>query len=141
MRKVMVGALCAAMLGVAGCGSASGYRDRPRPPAPINVAVSLTNDRVRISPARIGAGPVVLLVANEGDTSRDLTLAPPSGSHRSCVAANASSGPINPQGTARVTVDLRQGDCIVGVRDAGLRPALLVVSAERTSAQAELLQP
>jgi hypothetical protein len=141
MRKTMVGALSAAMLVLAGCGSSGGYANRPRPPAPVNVAVNLTNARVSISPARIGAGPAVLLVANTGDRSRDLTLTAPNGSSRSCLATSASSGPINPQGTARVAVELVEGDCLVGVRDASLRPARLVVGAERTSAQADLLQP
>ncbi len=57
------------------------------------------------------------------------------------MAADASSGPINPQGTARVKLPLVQGACAVGDADGRLRPALLVVGAQRPSAQQDLLQP
>jgi hypothetical protein len=136
----MLGALGAAVLMIAGCGSGSAYENTPRPPAPINVAVNLTNARVRVSPAHVGAGPVVLLVANEGTRSRDLTLQAPSGGG-SCLDAQTSSGPINPQGTARLAVDLVPGECLVAVRGNGIAPARLTVGRERTSAQADLLQP
>lgn len=141
MRTRMLGALGASALMVAGCGSGSAYQNTPRPPAPINVAVNLTNARVRISPAHVGAGPVVLLVANEGTRSRDLTLQAPSGSGGSCLDADTSSGPINPQGTARLAVDLVPGECLVAVRGNDIAPARLTVGRERTSAQADLLQP
>jgi hypothetical protein len=127
--------LCLAAPALAGCGSSKGYANAPRPPAPANIGVAVTNARVLISPDRIGAGPVVLLVANESSRSRDLTVA------GTCVAAPASTGPINPQGTARVSVGLVRGACVVGVRDGGPAPARLTVGAQRTSAQADLLQP
>jgi hypothetical protein len=144
MPTRMVGALSAGLIAVlmlAGCGAGAKYANTPRPPAPINVAISLTNDGVLISPARVGGGPAVLLVVNTSDRSRDLTLTAPAGSSGSCVEAAASSGPINPQGEARLPVQLVRGECVVGVRDAGLRPAHLIVGAERVSAQDDLLQP
>jgi hypothetical protein len=140
----MLGALGTAVLivaGVAGCGSSSTYDNSPRPPAPINVTVSLTNERVQVSPAHVGAGPVVLLVSNQGSRSRDLTLEASDDGSGSCLDADRSSGPINPQGTARLPVELVQGECSVGVRGEGLLPARLVVGRERASAQADLLQP
>jgi hypothetical protein len=137
----MLGALSAAMFIVAGCGSTHGYANANRPPAPLNVAVNLTDQRISISPARIGAGPVVLLIANESTASHDLTLTPPSGSNNSCVASEASSGPINPQGVARVQVNVVEGDCVLGVEDGGLPPTRLKVGPERTSSQDDLLQP
>lgn len=141
MRKRMVGAISVAMLAV-GCGASDDYANEKRPPAPINLSISVTNDRVSVSPARIGAGPAVLIVSNQSDTSRDVTLTPPEGSSSACLDADASSGPITPMGTARVTVDLVEGDCIVGVRDSReTRPARLTVGSERESAQADLLQP
>jgi hypothetical protein len=139
----MVGALLGvALLALAGsgCGSNDGYDNTARPPAPVNVAVNVTNERVLISPARLGAGPVVLIVANESDRSRDLTVkAADDGA--SCVKEPASTGPINPAGTARVAFALVRGSCIVSVRDSDLTPARLTVGRQRTSAQAELLQP
>lgn len=141
MRKLMVGVLGAAAL-VAGCGSSSSYKNDPRPPSLQTVAVSVTNARVSISPARIGAGPVVLVISNTSPGARDLTLSASAGASRACISADASSGPINSQGTARLPLDLIEGDCVVAVRgDRRTRPARLVVSHERTSAQADLLQP
>jgi hypothetical protein len=141
MRTRMVGALSAAVLVVvAGCGSSASYDNTPRPPAPVDIGVNITNGRINLSPGRLGAGPVVLLVANSSDTSQDLTLTS-AASGSSCVADDASSGPINPQDTARVSVNLVRGTCSVGVKDGGVSPARLVVGAQRTSAQADLLQP
>ena len=141
MRTRMLGALSATMLIIAGCGSSHGYDNANRPPAPLNVAVYLTNQRVSISPDRIGAGPVVLLIANQSSSSHDLTLTSPPGSSSSCVDGDASSGPINPQGNARVQVNLVEGDCVLGVEDGGLHPVRLTVGPERASSQDKLLQP
>jgi hypothetical protein len=139
MRMRMLGAVSAATALVAGCGASGGYDNAERPPAPINVAVSVNGDRVSVSPHHVGAGPVVLLVSNASGTTRDVTLSGPSGG--ACVEANASSGPIDPQGVARLQIELVQGDCVVGVRDGSLRPARLSVGPTRNSAQDSLLQP
>jgi hypothetical protein len=83
----------------------------------------------------------VLLIANQTGRSRDVTLTAPSGSGRSCVDADASSGPINPQSTASMQLPLVEGTCAVGVSDGGLAPARLVVGRERESSQQDLLEP
>jgi len=140
----MLGALGAiALVAVlAGCGSGgSGYANAARPPSPVSVSIYLTDDRIAVSPSRVGAGPVTLLIANEGTRSRNVTLTAPAGTARSCVAADASSGPINPQGTARVKLPLVQGTCAVGDAGGALPPALLVVGPQRPSAQEDLMQP
>lgn len=141
----MLGALSATMLVlaglVAGCGSSDDYANADRPPAPVSIAIAVTQTRVQVSPSRVGAGPVVLLIANESDRSRDVTLTAPVGSSSSCVADDTSSGPINPQGAARMQLRFVQGTCEVGVADGELPPARLVVGAERASAQQDLLQP
>lgn len=143
MRMRMLGALSAAITAMlaTGCGETTAYDNASRPPAPINVAVSLTNGRVELSPMRVGAGPIVLLVSNTGSKSRDVTLTRAPGASSSCVAADASSGPINPRGVARLPVELVEGDCLVGVRDGDLPPTRLRVGPERTSAQEDVLQP
>lgn len=144
MRTRMLGALgaTALVLAVSSCGgSSSGYANAARPPAPVSVSVYLTDTRVSVSPDHVGAGPVVLLIANEGTRSRDVTLTAAAGTSRSCVTADASSGPINPQGTARVKLPLVEGTCAVGDAASVLPPAQLVVGPERQSAQQDLLQP
>jgi hypothetical protein len=144
MRTRTVGVLSAMLLVVvasAGCGSSDSYDNAARPPAPVNVAVNLSGDRVAVSPDRIGAGPVVVIVANESGRSRDVTLTAPAGSSSSCVDADVSSGPISPQGTARVQVPLVEGRCVVGTADGVLQSAALDVGPPRPTAQQDLLQP
>jgi len=140
----MLGAL-GATLGLlavgSGCGSGDAeYANSDRPPAPVSISIALVGDRISVSPTRVGAGPVVLLIANESGRSRDVTLTA-ADDGRSCVAEDASSGPINPEGAARISLSLVQGTCAVGVADAALDPARLVVGPERASAQQDLLQP
>jgi len=139
----MLGALATLLVLVpfaAGCGSGADYANADRPPAPISISIALTGDRVAISPDRVGAGPVLLLIANESGRSRDVTLTGADGG-RSCVAEDASSGPINAEGAARMSLPLVEGTCEVGVGDGSLKPARLVLGPERESAQQDLLQP
>jgi hypothetical protein len=142
MRKRMVGAISVAML-VAGCGASNDYANNQRPAKLVQVDVNVTDTRVLVSPSRLGAGPVVVIVSNQSGRSRDVTLAPPEGSTSACLEADASSGPINPMGTAKLKVDLVEGDCLIsaGPSRRAPRPALLTVGRERPSAQAELLLP
>jgi hypothetical protein len=141
----MLGALSAMALVVvvsAGCGdSGGGYDNASRPPAPISVSIAVMGNRIGVAPARVGAGPVVLLIANESTRSRDITLTAPDGSDDACVESDASSGPINPQGAARIQLPLVEGSCEVGVADGSLEPVRLTVGPERESAQQDLLQP
>jgi hypothetical protein len=141
----MLGALSAMVLvtvACAGCGSSGGgYDNASRPPAPISISIAVVGSRIGVSPARVGAGPVVLLIANQSDRSRNVTLTAPHGSARSCVDADASSGPINPQGAARIQLPLVQGTCEVGVADGSLAPMRLTVGPTRPSSQQDLLQP
>jgi hypothetical protein len=140
----MLGALGATLVlaVVSGCGSGgSDYANADRPPASISISIALTADRIALSPNRVGGGPVVLLIANESNRSRDVTLTGSDAADRSCVADDASSGPINPQDAARISLPLVEGTCKVGVADGTLRPARLIVGPERQSAQQDLLQP
>lgn len=142
----MLGALSAMVLialACAGCGSSGGgsYDNASRPPAPISISIAITGERVDVAPARVGAGPVVLLISNQSSRSRDVTLTAPDGSDSSCVESDASSGPINPQGVARIQLPIVEGTCEVGVADGTLAPVRLTVGPERESAQQDLLQP
>lgn len=142
----MLGALSAMVLialACVGCGSSGGgsYDNASRPPAPISISIAITGERIGVAPARVGAGPVVLLISNQSSRSRDVTLTAPGGSDSACVESDASSGPINPQGVARIQLPLVEGACEVGVADGTLAPARLTVGPERESAQQDLLQP
>ena len=141
MRKRMVGAISVAML-VIGCGSSDDYANDPRPPRPLDVSVSVTDDRVSVSPSELGAGPVVITIANLSRRSQDVRLEAPEGTSSACVETDTASGPINPRGTARLSVELVEGDCLVTAAARGRpRPARLTVGEQRDSAQADLLQP
>jgi len=131
---VVLAGLCA------GCGGSASYANANRPPAPIAISIAVTDQRVAVSPNRVGAGPVQLLIANESDRSSDVRLTA-AGDGRSCVVDDASSGPINPQGAAQISLGLREGTCEVSVADAAVAPARLIVGPERDSAQQDLLQP
>jgi hypothetical protein len=141
----MLGALSATVLVPAGlvasCGSSDDYANADRPPAPISVSIAVMPTRIQVSPAHVGAGPVLLLIANESGRSRDVTLTAPAGSSGSCVQDDTSSGPINPEGNASLKLSLVEGTCAVGVAGSGMSPARLVVGPERKTAQQDLLQP
>lgn len=124
------------LLAVSGCGESQSFADKSRPPVIVNITADITDHGVLLSPDKIGAGPVHLVVTNQSDSSRELTLDSQSGS---AGEKNASSGPINPQGTAEVNVSLEEGDYRVGA--SGTPAATLTVGPTRPSAQNEVLQP
>lgn len=126
-------AVAGLMLGACG-GDDDDYANNPRPPAPIVVTAAIGSERVSVSPARFGAGPIELKVANLTDASQRLTLSGPGGGPR-------QTGPINPRETATLKVDVASGEYEVSVDGGGIRPAEVRVGPARPSAQNDLLQP
>jgi hypothetical protein len=124
------------LFAVAGCGETQSFANKSRPPVILNVTAAITDHAVQISPDKIGAGPVHLVVTNQSDASRELTV-----DSQSARAGekNASSGPINPRGTAEVNVNLEEGDYRIGA--SGTRAATLTVGPTRPSGQNEVLEP
>jgi hypothetical protein len=140
MRTLIVSAVGALALAVAGCGGGS-YANNPRPAVPVNVTAYISSAAVQISPTSLGAGPVVFIVTNQSGASRELRVESAGSSSSSCeTSGTACSGPINPQGTAQVKVDLRPGDYRVSAGDS-LRAASIHVGPPRPSAQNQVLQP
>ena len=130
-----------AVLALGGCGSNSAdYKNDPRPPALIIVTGYIDNQRVSVSPARLGAGPISLIVTNQTGTAQRVTLesAGPAGSGPGIKQVTA---PISPQDTATLKVDVKPGSYRVHVAGGAIRAARLKVGAERASAQNDLLQP
>ena len=135
---------------VAGCGSGGHFANDPSPPTPINLTVYINNQRVSVSPSSVGAGPVVLIVTNQASTAQSLTVLPAGASAAQPIA---DTGPINPQATTQVTVNLNTpGSYTVGTSPnasteaaaalpTGVRPALLKVGPARPSGSDQLLQP
>ncbi len=147
MRRVTVGILAASALLISACGSSgTTFKNYPRPPVPVNLTVYIDNARVSVSPASVGAGPVVFLVTNSATRTETLTIQSDGG------GTLANTGPINPQATAQVTVDLRRpGVYTVGTGRSGsdaflnspttIAPARIRIGPARPSASNQLLQP
>jgi hypothetical protein len=136
-----LGALGAAgaLFAVTGCGQEDDYKNNPRPPSPINVTAYVDARRVSVSPASFGAGPIVVIVTNQSNSSQDVTFTTEAvGGGRTVTQ---STGPINPGDTGQIKLDVRQGTYLVKTGDEAIRPATVNVGPERASAQNELLQP
>jgi hypothetical protein len=125
---------------LAGCGATADSRTDPRPPAPIVLTASISDQRVSVSPRSFGAGPISLIVTNQTKTSQRVTL-------ESVEKAGQGPGlkqetaPINPRDTATLKADVDPGRYSVHVAGDAIAAAALRVGPERKSAQNDLLQP
>ncbi len=140
-RRTRAGLLLAlAVLPMAGCGSESDYRNDPRPPAPINITASVSSRGISVSPSTFGAGPIVVIVTNQTDTSQEVTFETDElGGTRPGIAQ--STEPINPQGTGQLKVDVSEGRYRVRVGNGSIPPARVTVDGKRQSSQNEVLLP
>jgi hypothetical protein len=147
MRRRTIGLLAVGAVALAGCGSSKQFANLPRPPTPVDLTVYINDARVSVSPSSVGAGPVNFIVTNQSAKTQTLSI-----QNSTSGKALADTGPINPQGTAEVTVDFDPGDYSVatgptGKTDAALaqpttiHPAALHIGRERPNADNVLLQP
>lgn len=90
--------------GVCACGGTTKYANKPRPPLPANLTVYINQSRVSVSPARVGAGLAVFIITNQASRAEGLSVAPAGSSGGQ---SGTSTGPINPQGTAQISVQLQ----------------------------------
>lgn len=143
MTRTFTAATLVALAFVSGCGSSDEYANEPRPPAPINVTAAITDERVEVSPRRFGAGPIVLIIANQSGRSQEITLEtdetdePAEGK----PGIRQKTSPINPRGTAELQVDVPEGTYSVSAASGRTQPATVTVGTLRESAQNDLLQP
>ena len=91
-----------AAVALAACGGTH-YQYTPRPTVPLNVSVYINSQRVSLSPNAITPGPTTITITNQAATAESLQVVPAGSSASSPLA---ETGPISPQGTAQVTVDL-----------------------------------
>jgi hypothetical protein len=148
MRIRRIAITGAGTLALTACGSVGGKSPSAlQPPTPVNLTVYVDNARVSVSPASVGAGPVVFIVTNQASNAEALAI-----SKLGQSRPLASTAPINPQGTTQVAVDFRPGDYTIstagrGATDAQLSQASSIRSAsihighERASSSDSLLQP
>ncbi len=103
IRSGMVAlALVAAPAVAVGCGGGKNFQAKPRPPATIQLTGVITDQGVTVSPNRVGAGPVQILVSNQTREPHTLTL----------DGANIQplhSAPIGPTDTGSITSSLAPG--------------------------------
>jgi hypothetical protein len=121
------------LLLASGCGGGKERANNPRPPETINVAVQIGEDDVDVSPAKFGAGPILLQASNQSNASHRLTLEGPQ--------VKQTLGPINPHDTATLKVSVRPGEYTLSSDVSAGAQAKLTVGPERPSAQNKLLQP
>jgi hypothetical protein len=125
---------------LAACGGEEERTNTPRPATPVNLTAAVTEERVLVSPAAVGAGPVVVIVSNQSADAHEVTL-------EAAEAAGAAgrlsqtTSPINPDGTATIKADLAQGTYRLSAGGEDIRSAAIEVGAPRPSAQDELLRP
>ena len=121
-----------------GCGGEEKFANEPRPPAPVQLTGVIDDKGVTVSPDKVGAGPIVLLISNQTQESHTVTL--DGGDTQDTV------GPINPLDTAKLQQDLKQGSYTVkaGSEKAQareLKAATLTVGKPRESSSGEVLLP
>ena len=121
----------------AGCGS-SDFKNKPRPPVPIELTGVIQEKKVTVSPNRVGAGPILITVSNQTKDAHTLTLEGESVRER--------VGPINPLDTATIQKTLRPGNYEVRAGSSvavahEIKPATLVIGKQRKDSNNQLLTP
>lgn len=127
------------ILGAAGCGEEE-FANEPRPPATVELSGSISDEGVRISPTREGAGSVLITFTNLTDRAHTITLEGENVIER--------TAPIQPQDTASITKTLEPGtyevragsNKAVDIEDQ-IPPATLTIGPQRPDSNNDLLLP
>jgi hypothetical protein len=123
----------------AGCGGSSQFKNEPRAPQPIQLTGVIRDDKLTVSPNRVGAGPIIIIVSNQTQSAHTIRLSGPS-------ADDDTVGPINPLDTAKLQKTLDQGSYTLKAGSAKavkheIKPATLTVGAERKDSSDQVLLP
>jgi hypothetical protein len=137
MRRVTVAAAAVA-LALVGCGGGKDFANNPRPPVPLQLTGVITQEKVTISPNKVGAGPVVITVSNQSGQKRMISL--------DGNGIQEHVGPINPLDTGQLQKTLKPGRYTVTAGSEAatahsIRPATLLIGKERQSASDKVLLP
>ena len=122
---------------IAGCGE-DDFKNEARAPVRVALTGVIQDDRVTVSPAKIGAGPVEITISNQTDSERTITLEGES--------ITEQQGPVQPGDTATIQKTLEPGSYEVraGSKKAvrkEIQPAVLRIGKARKNSNNELLQP
>jgi hypothetical protein len=130
--------LATAAFTAAGCGGSSQFKNEPRPPAPVQLTGVIRDDKLTVSPDRVGAGPVILFISNQTQQAHTITL--------DGVETKDTVGPVNPLDTAKIQQTLKQGRYTVKAGSTQavpreIKPATLSVGPQRRDSSNQVLLP
>ena len=122
----------------AGCGGSSQFKNEPRAPAPVQLTGVIRDDKLTVSPDRVGAGPIIIIISNQTQQAHTVTL--------DGVATKDTVGPVNPLDTAKIQQTLKQGRYTVKAGSTRARaheiaPATLSVGPQRRDSSNQVLLP
>lgn len=125
-----------AVASIGGCGGDDDFANKPRPAVTLQLSGVITAQKMVVQPSKIEAGPVVLLISNQTDSSHSVTL-------EGEGVDPEEVGPINPLDTATIQKDLPEGDYELSIvpNEDGIKPANLEVAGQRPSGSNTLLLP
>ena len=120
-----------------GCGD-DDFKNEPRPPVPIELTGVIQEEKVTVSPDRVGAGPILITVSNQTQDVHTLTL--------EGEGVRERIPPINPLDTATIQKTLKPGSYEVRAGSSvaveqEIRPAELVIGKRRKDSNDRLLLP
>jgi hypothetical protein len=135
VRACIALAIAAAL--IAGCGD-DDFKNEARAPVRLALTGVIKDDKVTVSPAKIGAGPVQITISNQTDSIRTITLEGESIRER--------QGPVQPGDTATIQKTLEPGSYEVraGSKKAvrkEIQPAVLVIGKKRANSNNDVLLP
>ena len=130
--------LATAAFTAAGCGGGHQFKNEPRPPAPVQLTGVIRDDKLTVSPDRVGAGPVILLISNQTQQAHTITL--------EGVDTKDTVAPVNPLDTAKIQQTLKQGRYTVRAGSTQavaheIKPATLSVGRQRRDSSNQVLLP
>jgi hypothetical protein len=135
VRACVALAIAAAL--IAGCGD-DDFKNEARAPVRLALTGVIKDDKVTVSPAKVGAGPVQITISNQTDSERTITLEGES--------ITEEQGPVQPGDTATIQKTLEPGSYEVragsekAVRKE-IQPAVLEIGKKRKNSNNELLLP
>lgn len=151
LRRHTIVMLAFAAVVASGCGSGGPhFANQPRPASPVNVTVYINDQRVSLSPASVGAGPVVFIVTNQASQALSMRILQ---AGTAAAPSVADTGPISPQATAQIKVDLSPQTTYKVATSATystqaaaatatpIQPAILHIGKQRASASNQLMSP
>jgi hypothetical protein len=122
---------------VAGCGE-DDFKNEARAPVREALTGVIQDDKVTVSPSKLGAGPVEITISNQTKADHTITLEGESIVER--------QGPVQPGDTATIQKTLRPGSYEVKAGSTKavpreIRPAVLTIGKERKDSNNDLLLP